>query len=555
MFKTATVGTGFKRLGELLIEDGVITKEQLAFCLSIQKGTTQRIGEIIVNQGYATEKDVYQYLAKQNRLQFYDKKLSPRIIHREIFLQLKQKAYEKVFLPVNYEDNLCFLITDPLDSELFEIAEKYNAEILLATQTSVLTLLELLQLQEDSLEKVAESATKDISEGEIRRFVHYILSRAIAEDASDIHIEPGLSTTNIRFRIDSQLVSVISLPIIRHENILYIIAHEAQKDPSEAPFKRLDGSFVFRYAGGKAKRDIRFSSVPSVFGPAIVLRLLREQEAIKLQELNIDSHSMGYIKKFLHIPHGIVLVTGPTGSGKTTLLYAMLKEINNARIKILTIEDPVEIKLPGIVQVQYNETTGLTFSEAIKSFLRQDPDVILVGEIRDKETLQEAFRASVTGHLVFATLHTNSAIDTILRLMDLGLESYMFSAIEGILAQRLVRRLCDNCKIGVQVSRFLAEGNREFYRYFSDHDFDSTIYFPGPGCNNCNEGYKGRIPVIEVLPMTKRLRAMLLKNATIDEVLEAARTEGFVSLEQKALQYVKAGLVSLPDALQVIKFS
>lgn len=546
---TATI-TKWKKIGELLIEHGIINRDQLVLCLNIQKRTRQKLGEIVIQQGYGTEEEVYRLLAQQLHVDYFEKKFSIRIVAREIYEKLKDKCASYQFIPVFLNDSLYVVAADPLDPEVTVIANELGAQLAITPATNINTILEVLEWSEKGFENIIDAASRNITEGEIRVFLNYLISRAIVEGASDIHIEPGVNVTSIRFRLDSELVPIVSLPLERHDNIVYVLCNESGMDPSEARLKRLDGSFTFKQKN--LARDIRFASVPSIWGPSLTLRILNEQGALRLTRLNIDSHSMSYIRQFIRLPHGIVLVTGPTGSGKTTLLYAMLKELNDAKRKILTIEDPVEIKLPGITQVQYNEHTGLTFSEALKSFLRHDPDIILVGEIRDKETLQEAFRASITGHLVFATLHTNSAIETIIRLYDLGLEPYMFTAVEGITGIRLVKKLCPKCKIAVPVSEFLSR-NREYYRYFSEMDYDREIYFPGTGCPSCNEGYSGRVPVMEVLPITKRLKTLIMKGATIEDIVDAAKTEGFISMDKKGLDLVKEGITTIYDVLKVVK--
>lgn len=553
----------WKRLGEYLVEEKLISPERLKYCLNIQKRTGEKLATIAITQGFITEEAAFNVLARQNYLEFYSKILNIENLDMEILDKHMGKNLEAKFLPMKDETGgIFFLIPDPFEAHVFDVAHKYNAPVKLITPSKFKMMLELYRWKKSDMEKIVDAAVEDISEGQIRALMDYLMISAILSDISDIHIEPSRNTTNVRYRKDGVMMSVLSMPLNRHTNILNVLVILAKKDPSEARHKGIDGSFVFETADGGVKRDVRFSSIPSIYGPAIVMRLLREQNLIGFNDLGMDRQTSVLVKEIIKMPHGIILFTGPTGSGKTTSLYAILKELNTMRNKILTVEDPVEIKLPGVTQVQVGAEGNLTFSGVIKSFLRQDPDIIFVGEIRDRDTLIETFRAANTGHLVFSTLHTNSAVEAIVRLVDMGMPSYMVSSIISIVSQRLVRKLCPYCKTKVPVAEFLQGLGDEmlenrYIKILSLVDLkgldNGHLYFPSPGCTFCFEGFNGRVPVMEVLVLGPMVRD-LMRQAVLDtdKILEMARANNFLTMGQKAAKMILEGNTTVHEVEKVV---
>lgn len=376
------------------------------------------------------------------------------------------------------------------------------------------------------------------------RFVNSIIEQAIKNRASDIHIEPTEKDLRIRFRIDGQLTEAMRTIKSTHAPVVTRVKIMANMNIAERRLPQ-DGRFDFT-TGGK-NIDIRVSSLPTVFGEKLVLRLLDKENFIMTKEqLGFEEEDLVLFDKLIKRPNGIVLLTGPTGSGKTTTLYAMLRELNKPNVNIITVEDPVEYSLEGINQVQVNEKAGLTFATALRSILRQDPDIIMIGEIRDTETAEIAIRSAITGHLVLSTLHTNDAAGAVTRLIDMGIEPYLVSSsVVGVIAQRLARKICDNCRISYKASK----GEKELLGISENEDI--TLY-KGRGCPVCNKtGYRGRIPIYEIMTVTSDIRELINAKVSSDVIGAQAVKNGMKTLRESAKRLVLQGKTTIDEMIRL----
>jgi len=392
------------------------------------------------------------------------------------------------------------------------------------------------------------SEEKLASETPIIRLVNELLDEAIRRKATDIHIEPYEEEFLVRYRIDGVLHTVNKFPKYLHPAVISRIKIMSQLNIAE---KRLpqDGKFSFR-SGGR-DYDIRVSILPTVYGESGVLRILSKDDVeIQLEKLGFSEYNLKVLKRFTQFSNGMILVTGPTGSGKTTTLYALLKLLNDGTRKIITIEDPVEYTVEGVTQVQVNEKVGLTFSKALRSILRQDPDVVMIGEIRDRETAEIAIRASLTGHLVLATLHTNDAPSAFTRLIDMGVESFLVaSAVIGVVAQRLVRKVCDRCRISYKAQDF------EKGIFLSNGLPAPEILYKGEGCDACNgTGYRGRTVIAEIVSVDDDIRQLVNKRADASEIRKTAERKGMIPLIVDGLKKASNGITTLSEVLRVCNY-
>jgi type II secretory ATPase GspE/PulE/Tfp pilus assembly ATPase PilB-like protein len=392
---------------------------------------------------------------------------------------------------------------------------------------------------EDDIEKLA-------SEGPIIKFVNSMLEEAAYKGASDIHIEPYEKNVRLRYRIDGILSEFPAPPYEYYAAIVSRIKIMSNLDITQ---RRVPQDGQCKYEINKKEMDFRISTVPTIYGESVVIRILnRSDSAVPIEDLITDTELLRKFQKLLAQKDGLILVTGPTGSGKTTTLYSFLDKLNTKEVKILTIEDPVEYKMRGINQVQVNPNIELTFSTGLRAFLRQDPDIIMVGEVRDIETASIAFQASITGHLVLSTLHTNDTVATVTRLIDLGLEDYLVaSAVRGILAQRLIRKICDECKEAYNPTDEEAARIQEYY-----HIDNFVPFFRGRGCSSCdNTGYKGRVPIYEYLEMTPVIRRAIINKASEEEIRSVAISEGMRLLKEYGLMKVLQGVTTMKELFRV----
>ena len=551
------------RLGEALVNDGLITEEQLEKALEMQKGSGRKLGETLIDAGLVTDMQIAQVLSKQ--LGYEHVNLQNIAIPQEVLDMVAPAVLKKnKVLPIEISpDNMNILrvaMADPMDMVAMDdisIITGLQVEPVVSTATDVMLAIdrfygggEVDEALEDYVKERAEEEEQvdnfddDINSSPIVILVKEMIEKAARQRASDIHIEPLEKKVRIRYRIDGALyekarydVKILPAMIARIKIIGGMDISEKRKPQDGRITQIVD----------RTEYDIRVSVLPTVYGEKVVMRLASKNA------LNREKSQLGLkpweMKQFDHIlknPHGILLVTGPTGSGKSTTLYTALSELNTEDVNIITVEDPVEANIDGINQVQVNNKADLTFASALRSILRQDPDVIMIGEIRDQETASIAVQASITGHLVVSTLHTNSSASTITRLADMGIESYLIAdSIVGVIAQRLVRRLCPACKR----PRLATPDEVELLNKRPGEEVH--IYEPC-GCPECdNMGYKGRIGVYEIMEMTPALRQIISKEGGAEEIKAQAIKDGMHTLRMSATEYVLTGITSVNEMIKV----
>ena len=552
------------RLGDVLVNNGVITAEELQKGLELQKGSGRKVGETLVDEGLATEENIARALSNQFHYDMVD--LQNVEIEQEVLSLVPANVLKKhKALPFEYSpDNMNVLrvaMSDPMDMAAVDdinIITNLQVEPVVATTGSVMLALdryygqaevnsaleEYTREKESQMMEQEDMYSEDVNNSPIVQLVKGMIDQAVRQRASDIHIEPMERQVRIRYRIDGALYEKATYSIRLLPAIVARIKIIGGMDISEKR-KPQDGRIT--QVVDRREFDIRVSILPTVYGEKIVMRLT-SKNALTREKSQLGLRS-DELKKFDHIlknPHGILLVTGPTGSGKSTTLYTALSELNKEDVNIITVEDPVEANIDGINQVQVNNKANLTFASALRSILRQDPDIIMIGEIRDQETASIAVQASITGHLVVSTLHTNSAASTITRLADMGIEPYLIAdSIVGVIAQRLVRRLCPECK---KKKKADAE---ELELLMLAPDADVTIYEPC-GCSKCDgTGFKGRIGVYEIMEMSQPLKSIISKNGSAEDIKNKALEEGMNTLRMSATKYVLDGITSVQEMMRV----
>lgn len=555
-------------LGQLLREQGVVSEDEIKQALKMQEEKGGLLGEILVAQGAVTSRDVARALSLQFGMPFVEafelKELDPMLVEPLPLAFAKQHLVAPLY---RRRGKVLVVIADPTSvTVLDDLATLYGAGIdpLVGTPEFVLEALNALydrrtgaqqvmgDIEEsedlDSLAQDLEETTKDLleedDEAPIIRLVNSIFAQAVKEKASDIHIEPFERGIAVRFRKDGVLHEVLEVPKRMQASICSRIKIMGTLDIAEKR-RPQDGRIRIRIAGRDV--DIRLSTIPIAYGESLVLRLLdKTATVLDLDDLGLAGEDRKKMDNLVRRPHGIILVTGPTGSGKTTTLYAALSQINSPDKKILTIEDPVEYQLRGINQMQVNAKIGVTFSSALRAFLRQDPDVILVGEIRDKETVEIAVQASLTGHLVFSTVHTNDAPSTFTRLADMGVEPFLIaSSVIAVQAQRLVRLLCKTCKQPMQASPLQL-------RQLGIADAQGAQVFAPKGCPDCsNLGYSGRRGIFELVSVTDDVRDLVMANANSSDIRRAALKDGMRTLRMDGAHKVLTGETSIEEVLRV----
>jgi type IV pilus assembly protein PilB len=565
------------RLGEILIKESLITQDQLTKALEFQRSNGGKLGSCLTKMGFITDDDITGVLSRQYgvpsiNLKYYE--IDPTVI--KLIPQDTASRYQVIPLS-RVGSVLTIAMTDPTNvfaMDDIKFMTGFNVEPVVASESAIGEAIsrfyggteanteELSKMMKDlvdedqELELAAEEAELDTAtlekaaeEAPIIKLVNLILTDSVKRGASDIHIEPYELEMRVRFRVDGQLQTVMTPPLRLKDAITSRLKIMAKLDIAE---KRLpqDGRIMIKYkADGKKKElDFRVSTVPTLFGEKIVLRLLdKENLRLDMTKLGFEVESLKKFERNILKPYGMVLVTGPTGSGKTNTLYSAVARLNTVDTNIMTAEDPVEFQLAGINQVQMKEQIGLNFAAALRAFLRQDPNIILVGEIRDFETAEIAVKAALTGHLVLSTLHTNDAPSTISRLMNMGIEPFLVAtSVNLICAQRLVRRICANCKEELELpEQALIDAG------YSPEEVKTTKIYHGKGCNTCNNGgYKGRTGLYEVMEINDELRELILVGASALELKKKAIEQGMLTLRRSGLSKVALGQTTLEEVLR-----
>lgn len=554
-------------IGEMLIDEGLITLEQLEIGLREQKKSKELICTTLVKLGFASEDRIFSLLSRQLKVDYVklkDLDIAPAIIQK---VTPKFASHYNI-IPIDLKENiLTIAMADPLDirtlddlrlllgfevksvlSSEFQIQEairKYygvgaeTIERMIAQKKPGEERLGVSEKAED-IEALAEDAS-------IVKFVNQILSEAIKDRATDIHLEPFEGQLKTRFRIDGILYNINTPETIRyfHPAIVSRIKIMAHINIAE---RRLPQDGRIKIQVGQDELDLRVSILPTAFGEAVHIRILSPRFFLGLEKLGLLPEDLGLIEHFIKKPHGIIFVTGPTGSGKSTTLYACLSRLNSEQVKIITVEDPIEYQLQGVNQIQIAPKIGLTFAAGLRHILRHDPDIMMIGEVRDFETAEIAIRAALTGHLVFSTLHTNDAAGAVTRLLDMTIEPFLVSSsLECLIAQRLVRVICPKCKVAL-------EAKEEIFAQINDFDFNRSTaqIFEGKGCEECRfTGYQGRTAIYEILTISEAIRELVIRRAPSQQIKQKAVSQGMRTLRQNGLQKVFQGITTFTEVIRV----
>lgn len=552
-----------KRLGDLLIEEGIVSEDQVQQALNAQHSTGQKLGDALIDLGFISEKQMLEFLSQQLSLPLIDLSRAPVDADAVQILPEVHARRLRAMVVARNGDTLRVAMSDPADlfiqESLMNLLGQYDLEFIIAPERQLVDSFDRYYRRTKEIASFAEQLQAEhqdvegfdygIDEGDseevtVVKLVNSMFEDAVQVGASDIHIEPDDKVLRLRQRVDGVLhetllneVNIASALVLR----LKLMAH---LDISE---KRLpqDGRFNIKVRGQSI--DIRMSTLPTQYGESVVMRLLNQSSGLrKLEDSGLPPELLARLRRQLSRPHGMILVTGPTGSGKTTTLYGALSELNEPGKKIITAEDPVEYRLPRITQVQINSKIDLTFSRVLRTFLRQDPDIILIGEMRDQETVEIGLRAALTGHLVLSTLHTNDAVDSALRMIDMGAPGYLVaSAVRAVVAQRLVRRVCPDCK----TTDVLDESRQQWLAGRFPNQIGTTFH-KGAGCQNCNlTGYRGRVGVFEMLELENEMMDKLRANDAVGFAQAARSSENYKPLLASAMELALQGTVSLDEVM------
>lgn len=550
---------GRKRLGDLLIEAGLITKEQLDKALSVQQKTKERLGKVLINLGYLSEESMIEVLEFQLGIPHVN--LLNLAVDKEIAAMIPVSLAERYqVIPIRRDGKkLTLAMADPTNFYAIDdvrIVSGCDIEVVIAAEREIMRAISKVYGVQDLVDKAVNKIRPDdiqitnefqtADDAPIINLVNTLFSQAIRERASDIHIEPQDKTLRVRFRVDGILREVSSFTKDVHAAIISRIKIMAEMDIAE---KRLpqDGRIKIKEAGREI--DIRVSTLPTILGEKVVMRILDKNAVIlDINKLGFTPDNIRRYRQLFTQSYGMILVTGPTGSGKTTTLYSTLSEISTPEKNVITIEDPVEYRLDGINQVQVNPKTGLTFAGGLRSILRQDPNIVMIGEIRDGETADIAVRAALTGHLVLSTLHTNDAPGAIARLVDMGVEPFLVaSSVLGVVAQRLVRLICPDCRKAYNPEPDSIE--RLFLGLTPE--LPITLY-KGTGCASCGyTGYRGRIAIHEVMPVSSAIRDIIPKHASADNFATIAIQEGMLTMRDDGINKAIQGLTTVAEVMRV----
>jgi type IV pilus assembly protein PilB len=563
-------------LGQILLEKGVITQDQLDDALNVQRNAAgQKIGAVLVDLGYANQQAVDQAYAEQLGYPYLDLDKTPldkevakvlplSIIRRHKAVPIRRNGNRLVVAMANPSDVFALddirLITnfeiEPVlasESDLDNLTRNMDGQSSSKDMNEALTQLVGAQMAPPPEaagggdDESDSSMSVDPNEAPIIRVINVIITTAIRDKASDIHIEPERRAVRVRYRIDGVMHEIMALPKYLHAALVSRIKIMAELNIAERRLPQ-DGHIRVRHEG--KDWDIRVATIPTVFGEKSVLRLLEQGSVVQgLERLGLFPETQAELESIIVQPHGIILSTGPTGHGKTTTQCAILTKLVSPEINIMTVEDPVEYVIPGVNQVLVNRKAGLTFAAALRSFLRLDPDIIMVGEIRDMETAETAIQASLTGHLVLSTLHTNDAPTSITRLIDMGIEPFLVSAsLIGVLAQRLGRRICKECK-----EPYKPPADALARLGFPPGSNDNVTFYRGRGCETCRQtGYKGRIGIFELMLMNAEIRDLIIKRAPLGEIRAACAANGMKTLKEDGIAKVVEGITTIEEVMRVV---
>jgi len=549
---------GIKGLVDILVGMGRITREQLNYAIELQKKRGDKLDRILVDEGIISKTDMMEIIGQQLGMPHIE--LNKNLVDPEI-IKLVPEALAKKYMvfPVKLQNDVLLLaMSDPLDIfavDEVKLAAGKEVQPAIASEEEIRLALET-HYGKRSAEKAAEDFAREyridgptvperelmeqVSNAPVVRLVNSIIEQATVSRASDIHIEPGGSRMRVRFRIDGRLQEIMSLPMQTHGPTVARIKIMSSLNIAERRIPQ-DGRVELE-TGGKSL-DLRVSVLPTAYGEKVVIRVLdRSSFLLSQKQLGLIEENEVLFNRLMKVPHGIILVTGPTGSGKTTTLYAALRELNDVSVNIITLEDPIEYRLEGVNQMQVNPKAGLTFAGGLRSVLRQDPNIIMVGEIRDEETAALAVRAAITGHLVLSTLHTNDAASSVLRLLDMGVEPYLVaSSLRGIISQRLVRKICTDCKTGYNAAK-------EELRVLGLPSDSSVRLFRGKGCSSCHgTGYRGRTAVHEIMVITEKHRELISRRASSDKLDRVSRDAGMMTLRENCARLVMKGITTVEE--------
>lgn len=559
------MATGYKSIGKYLLEKKVITETQLKEAMEESKRTNRKIGEILVKKGFATEEDIAKALGEQLGFTFLDLS-SYQIDANSLSLISREVALRLQVIPIfKLGDTLTVAMTNPLDVMVMDELESATGDMritpVLGTPTGIKNAIEkhykktaeigvtqppVAKPFEVTAKEAPEALLKEAAQSSVIKIVGNLLETAVKSDASDIHLEPQENTFNVRLRVDGVLHEIEAPPKKLQRAVISRIKIMADMDIAQSRLPQ-DGRIQTKILNRDI--DLRVATFPTIYGEHVSIRILDKTQGImELKKLGLQPNDQKRLEEIISKPYGFILVTGPTGSGKTSTLYAALNKINDKKKNIITLEDPVEYTISNIHQSQVNVKAGLTFATGLRSIVRLDPDIIMIGEIRDKETADIAIQSSLTGHLVFSTLHTNDAISCPTRLVDIGVEPYLVtSSLIGVIAQRLVRKLCPKCKKKYKPSQeeLAAAG------YQTTSARDVTFYKPA-GCKECrNIGYKGRIGIFELLILTNETKELIVRKAPAYELKNIAQKSGMKTLQEDGFEKVKQGITSLSEILRV----
>ncbi|MDX2505498.1 MAG: ATPase, T2SS/T4P/T4SS family [Gammaproteobacteria bacterium] len=554
------------RIGDLLVDHKLISEGQLNAALAVQKTSGRKLGQVLIENGYVSEDKFLDFLSRQLDVPYID--LKHYKYQKEIVRLLPEtlaRRYRAIVL-ADRKTGLLVGMADPSDIFAYDDIHKIlkrPMSLALIREQDLLAAMDIVYRREDEITSLAEELDEELSETDINldelvqsddvenapvvRLLQTIFEDALQVKASDIHIEPDEKVLRIRMRIDG----VLNEQVMNEKRIVAALVSRLKlMSGLNISEKRLpqDGRFHIKIQNHSI--DVRLSTMPTQHGESVVMRLLDQNEGIlNLDDIGMNKAVLNRFRKSIHRPHGLVLLTGPTGSGKTTTLYAALNELNNSEKKIITAEDPVEYRLERISQVQVNAKIGLTFSSILRTALRQDPDIILIGEMRDSETANIAVRSAMTGHMVLSTLHTNDAISSVYRLQDMGIEGYLIAtSLQAIVAQRLVRKICSNCK----AEHTLNEHEMSWLQGAVGETLSSNEFVQGSGCHLCNNtGYKGRKGVHEILEINEQLADAFRHGDAKDFVQKARVAPGYKPLITSAMELAKLGITSIEEVLRL----